>query len=212
MTEAEWLALTAPEPMLKFLRRRASDRKLRLFACACCRLVWDRLTGRGSRRAVEVAERYADGEAKAGRLSAACSAIRGAEVRGAEGTIRFAVVYLAQRDAGYMIRNVLGEPRRDWGDNAPASQAALLRDLLGNPFRPVSLRPAWLTRDVRSLARAAYDNRTLPAGTLEPERLGLLADALEDAGCHDADFLGHLRSEGPHVRGCWAVDLLLSKE
>jgi hypothetical protein len=90
-------------------------------------------------------------------------------------------------------------------------QCDILRDIFGNPFRPVPLSPAWLTPDVLSLARAAYDHRTLPAGTLDPARLGLLADALEDAGCDCAEILGHLRGEGPHVRGCWAVDLLLER-
>jgi hypothetical protein len=62
-----------------------------------------------------------------------------------------------------------------------------------------------------ALAQAAYDDLILPAGTLDSARLLLLADALEDAGCADADLLGHLRGEGPHVRGCWAVDLVLGK-
>ena len=69
---------------------------------------------------------------------------------------------------------------------------------------------AWRDCTVPQLARAAYDRR-LPEGTLDPSRLILLADALEDAGCTDAELLGHLRSPGPHVRGCWAVDLVLGK-
>jgi hypothetical protein len=93
--------------------------------------------------------------------------------------------------------------------------ASLLHDILGPlPFRPAALAPAWLDWDgglVRHLAQAAYDNRTMPAGTLDGDRLAVLADALEDAGCTDPDLLGHLRSPGPHVRGCWAVDLLLGK-
>jgi hypothetical protein len=64
---------------------------------------------------------------------------------------------------------------------------------------------------VLALAQATYDGRTLPAGTLEPDRLAVLADALEDAGCTDAAILGHLRGPGPHVRGCWALDLILGK-
>jgi hypothetical protein len=63
-----------------------------------------------------------------------------------------------------------------------------------------------------SLAQAAYDERTVPAGTLDPARLAVLADALEDAGCDNADILSHLRGTGPHVRGCWAVDLVLGRE
>jgi hypothetical protein len=97
-------------------------------------------------------------------------------------------------------------------EREPPIQSALLRDLLGpRPFRPVALDPAWRTPDGLSLAQAAYEHRALPAGTLDPARLGLLADALEDAGCDNPDILGHLRGPGPHVRGCWAVDLLLRK-
>jgi hypothetical protein len=91
------------------------------------------------------------------------------------------------------------------------SQVTLLRCIFGNPFRSVALHPAWITPAVIALSQAAYDNRSLPAGTLEPERLAVLADALEDAGCTDADVLSHLRGPGPHVRGCWVVDLLLGK-
>jgi hypothetical protein len=92
------------------------------------------------------------------------------------------------------------------------SLADLLREIAGNPFRPVALDPAWRTPTVTALATAAYDERILPAGTLEPDRLAILADAFEDAGCDNADILGHLRSPGPHVRGCFVVDLLLQKE
>lgn len=90
-------------------------------------------------------------------------------------------------------------------------QAALVRDLFGNPFRPATLEPAWLTPLVRSLAQAAYDERILPTGELEPARLAVLADALEEAGASD-ELVGHLRGPGPHVRGCWAIDLLRGKE
>jgi hypothetical protein len=88
----------------------------------------------------------------------------------------------------------------------------LLRDVIGNPFRPIALDAALLTPAVLALAQAAYDNRTLPAGTLEPDRLAILADALEESGCTDADILNHLRGPGPHVRGCFAVDAILDKK
>jgi hypothetical protein len=92
-----------------------------------------------------------------------------------------------------------------------AMQASFLRDIFGNPFRPVTLSPARQPPQVVALAQAAYDNRHLPAGTLEPARLAVLADALEDAGCDNAELLGHLRGPGPHVRGCWVVDLLTGR-
>jgi hypothetical protein len=90
-------------------------------------------------------------------------------------------------------------------------QATLLRDIFGNPFRPVSLAPAWLKPSVRDLAQSAYDNRVLPSGLLDSTRLAVLADALEEAGCDNQDILSHLREPRPHVRGCWAVDLVLAK-
>jgi hypothetical protein len=87
------------------------------------------------------------------------------------------------------------------------------RDLF--PARPVALDPAWLRwRDgtVARLAQATYDGRRRPDGTLEPERLAVLADALEEAGCADQDILGHLREQGAvHVRGCWVIDCLTGR-
>jgi hypothetical protein len=87
-------------------------------------------------------------------------------------------------------------------------QAALVRDIFGNPFRPVAVRAAWLGWNdgtIRETAQAIYDARAF-------DRLALLADALEEAGCADAAILSHCRSGGEHVRGCWVVDLMLGKE
>ncbi len=98
------------------------------------------------------------------------------------------------------------------GTREAAAQAQVLRCIIGNPFRPAALSPASRTPQVVGLARAAHDQRELPAGTLDPTRLAVLADALEDAGCDDAGLLGHLRGPGQHVRGCWVLDLLLGVE
>jgi hypothetical protein len=87
---------------------------------------------------------------------------------------------------------------------------AVIRDLF-YPFGPAAADPAWLAwggGTVVWLARAAYDARCLPEGTLDPGRLTILADALEEAGCTDTELPAHLRAPGPHVRGCFAVDLL----
>jgi hypothetical protein len=83
-------------------------------------------------------------------------------------------------------------------------QARLLRDIVGNPFRPVAFPAAWLSPTVLALARTFYDEGAFP-------ELPVLADALEDAGCTASVILEHLRGAGPHVRGCWALDLVLSK-
>ncbi len=99
-----------------------------------------------------------------------------------------------------------------WIDRAPeqeesirAKHCDLVRDIFGNPFRPVTLDPRWLTSTVLDLARIIYDERTF-------ERMPILADALMDAGCDSEEILSHCRNGGPHVRGCWVIDLLLANE
>ncbi|WP_149112072.1 hypothetical protein [Limnoglobus roseus] len=81
----------------------------------------------------------------------------------------------------------------------------LLRDIFGNPFRPIAFSPAWLTPAAVGLAEAIYADRAF-------DRLPILADALQDAGCEDVDVLSHCRGDGPHVRGCWVVDGVLGKD
>jgi hypothetical protein len=100
--------------------------------------------------------------------------------------------------------------QRRWTDQL-RTMAQLLRDLFGNPFHPVRLATACRTSQVQALAQAAYEDRAMPLGHFDPARLAVLSDALEDAGCTDAEILAHLRSHGPHVRGCWALDLILGK-
>src|SRR5262249_1306337 len=92
-----------------------------------------------------------------------------------------------------------------------ARHCHLLRDVVGNPFRPMEGGHAWLTSDVVTLGKACHAGRALPSGELESANLVVLADALEEVGCTAADILTHLRSPGPHVWGCWAVDLCISK-
>ncbi|MGE3808404.1 MAG: hypothetical protein AB7K24_27390 [Gemmataceae bacterium] len=95
-------------------------------------------------------------------------------------------------------------------------QARIIRDIIRSPFGARGrLDRAWLSwcdQTIPRLARAAYDARKLPSGHLDAKHLAILADALEEAGCTSDDVLGHLRGPGPHVRGCWAVDLILSKD
>jgi hypothetical protein len=97
------------------------------------------------------------------------------------------------------------------GRTEEAAQAGLLRCIFGNPFCPVALDRSWKTPTALAIAQAAYEDRIVPAGHLYSDKLAVLADALEDAGCTDADLLGHLRGPGPHVRGCWALDAILGK-
>jgi len=84
-------------------------------------------------------------------------------------------------------------------------QSDILRDIYGNPFRPIRIDPAWLTSTVVQLAQGIYEDRAF-------DRMPVLADALQDAGCDDAEILDHCRSEGLHVRGCWLIDLILGKQ
>jgi hypothetical protein len=83
--------------------------------------------------------------------------------------------------------------------------------VFGNIFNPARLHPRWKTQSIKAIAQAAYDERRLPSGELDTARLAILSDALEEAGCTDA-ILHHLRSPGPHVWGCWALDHLLARE
>jgi hypothetical protein len=95
-------------------------------------------------------------------------------------------------------------------DAEARAQCGLIRDIFGNPFRqPPRLRPAWLTPDVSGLALAAYEERLMPTRQLDGARFAVLSDALEEAGCSEPEILQHLRAAGPHVRGCWALDLLV---
>jgi hypothetical protein len=204
--------------MLRLVGVRASQRKMRLFAVACCRRLWGRLSDERSRRAVEVAERFADGEATTPERSAARQSARevitrysGAAAWYPAAAAAYAAEYRGWHAAWYAAEaagNHAGQKAR------PAEvkvQADLLRCVVGNPFRPASVSPAWRTPQVVALARAAYDQREMPAGTLDLPRLAVLADALEEAGCDQPDVLDHIRGPGPHVRGCWVLDLLLGR-
>jgi hypothetical protein len=233
MSESKWLACTDPTPMLEYLRGKVSDRKLRLFGCGCCRRLWGTFVP-ASWSAVEASEWYADrpkyatvlhegsplyGSKPDEEAVAATTGQAALFMNGGKPDIKRMLSSL-QSAAGYVAVHSeasLADPRHSAvmfaARNAEgAAQAALLRDVLGNPFRPVTVSPAWQTPQVVALAQAAYDQRELPAGTLDTTRLAVLADALEEAGCEQADILNHCREPGVHVRGCWAVDLLLGKE
>ena len=224
MTEEEWDRCTDPEAMLHYLRGRASDRKLRLFCCACCRHVWDSLTDMRSRSAVETAERYADGSASRGELAAAEQAVEAVafEEARARAAAMLPVPHVTQAALAAVAEKVDATIWAAWSASEAAlgpgeerwHQCTLLRDIFGNPVRPVAIDPAWLVwygGAAAKLAQAVYDERELPSGHLDASRLAVLADMLEEAGCPDPQLLGHLRGPGPHVRGCFAVDLLLGK-
>ena len=90
--------------------------------------------------------------------------------------------------------------------------AHYLRDIFGDIHHPPSFDTANATRDVLELANEAYHERPLPIGHLSLEKLSRLANTLEASGCNNDELIAHLRSEGPHVRGCWALDLILGNQ
>jgi hypothetical protein len=233
MNEASWLGCGNPGVMLVWLGGGASARKLRLFACACCRRVGHLLSDRRAQDALSIAERFADGLVGDGERSAARKAAQQAAQSRAvtnqptaprwERRAASAVYYAAAADASEAASNARqmaaeallwragGYDAPEWQEVGRAerqAQADLLRDLFGPlRFRAVTIDPTWLAWDggtVAKLAAAAYDERAF-------DRLPILADALEEAGCADEALLSHLRDPGPHVRGCWALDLLLGK-
>lgn len=207
MTESEWMSSDDSILMMQHLDHQNSSwirsRQARLFFAACYRQIWKNL-GFAARRAVEVAEFYADGKASFKELlKAAITAGDSITEADAPG------FYLAEKEP-YFLRTI---PSTCCGlGGTGRGQADALRDIVGNPFRPAVFDSAWLTPLVLSLAQSAYDNR-LPTGQLDQETLAVLSDALEDAGCPSGNpVLLAMRSPGPHWRGCWAVDLLLGKD
>jgi hypothetical protein len=223
MTEAEWLAGTDPTPMLVALRSKASDRNLRLFAVASCRRVQNLFANDCDRETVGLVERFADGLASREELEAVPALTNNNAVQQAAAPLARGAARNAAAACSALRAAAAGdyEHPRGQGDCYAAelgektAQCRLLHELFGNPFRPSTFDLAWRTWNggtVPKMAQAIYDSRLLPSGHLDAAQLAVLADALEEAGCDQAEVLYHLRRPGPHIRGCWAVDLLLGKE
>jgi hypothetical protein len=221
MTEAEWDGCASPRAMLDALRGKASHRKLLLFACACCRRTGTVAADGRRRRAVEVIERFADGRATLAEVRASeppAFLDPDSDDYPEEDAPAFAFHLAFCGADAFQAAVYAGSAAAAASWNPPRETALpvdLLRCLVGNPFRPVAVNPAWLAWQggaIPRLAQAAYDQRELPGGHLDPAHLAVLADALEEAGCSDPHILGHLRSTGPHVRGCHVLDALLGKE
>jgi len=207
---------------------RPSDRKLRLLLLAATRDVWDQLHDSRSRAAVEAAESCvdcADDIVPEAIVAAASQAVREANSRG---SVRAALPSVIQEWRGARAAYAVVEPSPMdteppsplWAEAlndlsaflAPESELVridshhrfLLREILGNPFRPVAILPDWRTSTAVGLAQSMYESRNFSP-------MPILADALEEAGCDNPDILSHCRGDGPHVRGCWVVDLVLGK-
>jgi hypothetical protein len=217
MTEAEWTACTDPEPMLEFLRGKASTRKRLLFAAASFRRLGHLPPDRRQHRGVELLEEMAEGTATmATRREVA------REVRHALPPDNFVAGAAPADDPHYvglmLYRALVSSSPAEHAWQATAgladgaaeqrAQSSLLRDIFGSPFRLPIIDPAWgrwREGTIPKLAQAVYDDGGFG-------HLPVLADALEEAGCTSTDILDHCRAPGPHVRGCWVVDLLLGKQ
>jgi hypothetical protein len=217
MTEAEWQSCADPREMLAFLAGRPvhelvqcypgdrlSDRKLRQFHIAWSRYYTfpdaeQRLQAIEQRlQAIEMDEKYADGEVTFEQVAAAWAFMGGQAMytTGWEDAVEAASISAV--DVGWYESQV---------ERCDRVKASFLRDIFGNPFRPVSFDPSWRRWNggvAVALAKQMYDSRDFSTAPLP-------ADMLEDAGCTEPQVLDHLRGPGPHVRGCWVVDLILGK-
>ena len=240
ITEAEWMASSDPEPMVRLLWAEGSKRKLRLFAVACCQRILPSVGDACFRAALTAAEDFADGLVSMDQVEdiaaeylvapmaqgswlnpeiAAICVTRFLPNRRRHddpaGIILDFIPFIHRAVAG-LQGNVNSESWQMAYKVEQEVESIVLRDIFDNPFRPSpplsAAVLAWNDSTVRRIAEGIYDERRMPEGTLDSGRLAILADALLDAGCDDEDLLAHCRSEGPHVRGCWALDLILRKE
>lgn len=231
MTEKEWLeSKNLPLQMLKLLQVSPSVRKSALFMTAYGRSMWQLLVDNRTKRAIEIVEQHVDGFATLEEVLAsaneACEAVRttlseaaqsvsesASEIAtAAESGYRVAVAFDPEFTAPFMEHTgvfaralMLASDIEALDLKRSATLTNLIRDIFGNPFRPVTLDPRWLTSTVIDLARIIYDER-------QWERMPMLADALMDAGCDSEEIIKHCQGPGPHVRGCWVVDLLTGRE
>jgi hypothetical protein len=228
MTEAEWLNCTDPRPMLEFMRGKISDRKFRLFAVAGLRSVWRLLTDPGCRTAVEIAERFADGQASLKEMvdgsqplwdivnthpEGPLRKMSGAAGDVSRGPDRFRGDLAAWGPATVSAKHLDNSTLGHWEaweiirDEKLRDATDLLRHIIGNPFRPDTIDSfclAWNDGTIVKMAQAIYVERWF-------SDMPILADGLEEAGCDSADILNHCRQPVEHFRGCWVLDLILGK-
>ena len=233
MTEAEWLTTKLPLYMLREYPGEWDKRKSRLFCCACLQRGWPFLQDKRTRRFIELAEN--NPEDSRGELASEYKAVRALFLRGnpesyfthhpdfwvfnafLDNTLPECLMYFVSQIAQRVAEGVAQSRYVEHGssvwrktfDEAEAAekarQAELIREVFGNPFRPLKVDPSWLTSDVVALARGIYEEKAF-------DRMPILADALQDAGCDNVNVLDHCREAREHVRGCWVVDLVLGKE
>jgi hypothetical protein len=212
MTEQEWLT-NLPSLMMRHISdvSPASPRKLRLLAVAYARFLESKPEYADAKHVSHLGEAVAEGHRTLEELWD--DRVRGWGYDGDWSIANLVLagddqIEMAFRKAWFFAEDRGRRAGVDVADRQPMARSLILC-VLGNPFQPVpTLDPDWLRWNeatVIRLAQSIYDDRGF-------DRIPILADALEEAGCTSADILGHCRSGGPHVRGCWVVDLLLGKE
>jgi hypothetical protein len=220
--ETEWMACQEPQDLLAWLWLcgKVSHRKRRLFAVACGRHIRHVFTQDSvdlMEQVLAVNERYADGSAGDREVDEASRVAAGIawEYDGDPG-VCYDIFQAVDCDGEEFPNRDCASHAVEWAveaagdrDTDRSALSVLLRDIFGNPFAPSTpLSPAvlaWNDGTVRRIAEGIYEERAF-------ERLPILADALLDAGCHNEELMAHCRSEGPHVKGCWAVDLILGRQ
>jgi hypothetical protein len=207
MTESAWFTVVAPESMLAWVASRCSERKLRLFAAACCRRVAHRCRPRFD-SILHRAEAIADASDATRSRKEPMPQLAASWMKRHESGLAHALSndsgFHAAREASERSIEVAKSASDAWWEER-WFQAAYLCDIIGNPFRGVALVPEWRTSTVVAMAKQMYESRDFGATPI-------LADALQEAGCESEDILNHCRDpHASHVRGCWVVDLVLGK-
>jgi hypothetical protein len=218
VNEAEWLACADPTRMLGCSPGRLSTRTLLLWQVACCRRMGTIVRSKWLRQAISVMEQVADGDLPYSSLRGYSrerwEAFPALNHAGLWETAEAVLVVVERPDyPSYASVSVVEAvtrvahvaERAAVRETEQRGHCDLVRDIIGNPFRPVSFDPAWRTETAVAVASQMYESRDFGA-------MPILADALQDAGCTSEDILNHCRGPGPHVRGCWVVDLVLGKE
>ena len=224
MTGAAWQATRNPRALIDHLQRihlKPPIRSLRLYLCACSRLPGTPTKQLGE--AVALIEEMVDGTATLDALNVFRGSLSpGRPATAAERLCRCVVaanarLWDAAKAAGNLavrlrVQSLVGVTDGPVADAAWVGHeqpervrlCELIHDLFGNPFESAVIDPAWRTSTVTAIARGVYESRDFSA-------LPILADALQDAGCDNEDVLNHCRGNGPHIRGCWVLDLLTGR-
>jgi hypothetical protein len=230
VTEQDWLDLEGSDPWAVWRSMPCPDdgpnRKELLLVAHLVRQVMDQMTDPSFVAAIDAGEKFADGllsenhmwEAHKQAYAVWDSVAQPHEAAQEAANVARRFLYSQGETAEMMIGAAAsraahlaegqGQEPEIVRHQAAEAMLSLIRRLInevhGNPFRPVTVHPAWQTITVVGLAQAIYDERDF-------DRMPILGDALEEAGCTDAEVLKHCRQPGEHIRGCWVVDLILNK-